>query len=37
VLNQESTALSWVATEEVTELPLHPGFAASWRLLSARL
>ena len=37
VLNQESTALSWVATEEVTALPLHPGFAASWKRLSSQL
>ena len=37
VLNQESTALSWVAIEKVTSLPLHPGLAASWSDLSSRL
>jgi 8-oxo-dGTP diphosphatase len=37
VLNQESTALNWVALEQVTALPLHPGFAASWKLLSSQL
>ena len=30
VLNRESSELRWVAEDEVTELPLHPGFAASW-------
>ena len=30
VPNRESTELRWVAEEEVAELPLHPGFAASW-------
>ena len=34
VLNQESTALSWVALEEVTSRPLHPAFEASWNQLS---
>ena len=34
VLNQESTALSWVALEEVTSRNLHPGFEASWNQLS---
>ena len=37
VRNRESTALNWVALEEVTTLQLHPGFAASWKLLSSRL
>jgi len=37
VRNQESTALSWVALDAVTALQLHPGFAASWKLLSSRL
>ena len=37
VRNQESTALSWVGLDEVTALQLHPGFAASWKLLSSRL
>ena len=31
--NHESDELRWVAEEEVAELPLHPGFAASWRRL----
>ena len=30
VPNRESSELRWVAEEEVAELPLHPGFAASW-------
>ena len=34
VPNRESSELRWVAEDDVTELPLHPGFAASWpRLL----
>jgi 8-oxo-dGTP diphosphatase len=33
VPNRESAELRWVAVEEVTELPLHPGFAASWQRL----
>ena len=28
--NRESSELRWVAESEVTTLPLHPGFAASW-------
>ncbi|TRW82712.1 NUDIX hydrolase [Mycolicibacterium sp. 018/SC-01/001] len=28
--NRESAELRWVAEDEVAELPLHPGFAASW-------
>ncbi len=28
--NRESSELRWVAEHEVTDLPLHPGFAASW-------
>ena len=30
VPNRESAELRWVAEEDVAELPLHPGFAASW-------
>jgi 8-oxo-dGTP diphosphatase len=30
VPNRESSELRWVAEDEVVELPLHPGFAASW-------
>ncbi|MBN9606722.1 MAG: NUDIX domain-containing protein [Actinomycetales bacterium] len=33
----ESAALRWVPTGEVGELPLHPGFAAAWPTLRARL
>jgi len=37
VPNHESTALNWVALDQVTALPLHPGFAASWKRLSSQL
>ena len=30
VPNRESSELRWVSVDEVAELPLHPGFAASW-------
>lgn len=30
VPNWESTELRWVAEDEVADLPLHPGLAASW-------
>jgi 8-oxo-dGTP diphosphatase len=33
--NGESAELRWVAEEEVTTLPLHPGFARSWAKLRA--
>lgn len=33
----ESIALAWVPVDEVTELSLHPGFAASWSELRAHL
>lgn len=33
VPNRESAEMRWVAEEEVAELPLHPGFAASWQRL----
>ena len=33
VPNRESTEMRWVAEHEVAELPLHPGFAASWHRL----
>lgn len=33
VPNRESSELRWVAEDDVTHLPLHPGFAASWQLL----
>jgi 8-oxo-dGTP diphosphatase len=35
VPNRESSELRWVAEDEVAELPLHPGFAASWDRLRA--
>jgi 8-oxo-dGTP diphosphatase len=35
VPNRESAELRWVAEEEVTTLPLHPGFARSWAKLRA--
>lgn len=31
--NQESAEMRWVGEEEVADLPLHPGFAASWQRL----
>ncbi|BBX66922.1 NUDIX hydrolase [Mycolicibacterium psychrotolerans] len=33
VPNRESAELRWVPEDEVAELPLHPGFAASWARL----
>ena len=33
VPNRESAELRWVDEDEVERLPLHPGFAASWRRL----
>jgi 8-oxo-dGTP diphosphatase len=33
VPNRESSELRWVAEDAVAELPLHPGFAASWERL----
>jgi len=33
VPNRESSELRWVSVNEVAELPLHPGFAASWERL----
>lgn len=33
VPNRESSELRWVAEDEVAQLPLHPGFAASWQTL----
>lgn len=30
VPNRESSELRWVAEDDVANLPLHPGFAASW-------
>lgn len=31
--NRESAELRWVPIEQVTDLPLHPGFAGSWERL----
>lgn len=33
VPNRESSELRWVIEDEVADLPLHPGFAASWERL----
>jgi 8-oxo-dGTP diphosphatase len=33
VPNRESSELRWVGEDDVAELPLHPGFAASWERL----
>jgi 8-oxo-dGTP diphosphatase len=33
VANFESAEMRWVSEDQVAELPLHPGFAASWQLL----
>jgi 8-oxo-dGTP diphosphatase len=33
VPNHESAEMRWVSEDEVAELPLHPGFAASWQRL----
>jgi 8-oxo-dGTP diphosphatase len=33
VANYESAEMRWVGEEEVADLPLHPGFAASWQRL----
>ena len=33
VPNRESAELRWVAVDDVAELTLHPGFAASWEQL----
>ncbi|NRD26151.1 NUDIX hydrolase [Frigoribacterium sp. VKM Ac-2836] len=37
VSDAESIALGWVPAAEVADLPLHPGFAASWPRLRAEL
>ena len=33
VPNRESAELRWVGEDKVADLPLHPGFAASWQRL----
>jgi 8-oxo-dGTP diphosphatase len=35
VPNYETAEMRWVSEDEVAELPLHPGFAASWHRLRA--
>ncbi|WP_278261785.1 NUDIX hydrolase [Nocardia sp. AG03] len=35
VANKESDELAWVPENEVTDRPLHPGFAEAWRTLRA--
>jgi 8-oxo-dGTP diphosphatase len=37
VANFESAEMRWVGEDEVDDLPLHPGFGASWRLLRTAL
>ncbi|MEV7875165.1 NUDIX hydrolase [Microbacterium sp. NPDC089188] len=37
ISDPESVALEWVAVDRVTDLPLHPGFAAAWPALRAAL
>lgn len=37
ISDPESVALAWVPVDEVTDLPLHPGFAASWPVLRQAL
>jgi 8-oxo-dGTP diphosphatase len=37
VAQAESEELRWVAVAEVSDLPLHPGFARAWPRLRARL
>lgn len=37
VPNHESTELRWVREDQVTALPLHPGFADAWARLQATM
>ncbi len=37
IADRESLALSWVPLAEVDDLPLHPGFGASWPALRAAI
>lgn len=37
ISDPESVALEWVPIDQVAELPLHPGFGASWSALRALL
>ena len=36
-LNDESHEVKWVLFADVTRLPLHPSFAASWPALQKKL
>jgi 8-oxo-dGTP pyrophosphatase MutT (NUDIX family) len=37
IADRESLELSWVSVDDVDDLPLHPGFGASWPALRARI
>jgi 8-oxo-dGTP diphosphatase len=37
IADRESLELAWVPVDDVEDLPLHPGFGASWPALRARL
>jgi 8-oxo-dGTP pyrophosphatase MutT (NUDIX family) len=37
IADRESLALSWIPVDEVDDLPLHPGFGASWPALRASI
>lgn len=37
ISDPESLALAWVPVDEVANLPLHPGFAASWPALATTI
>jgi 8-oxo-dGTP pyrophosphatase MutT (NUDIX family) len=37
IADRESLELAWVAVADVDDLPLHPGFGASWPALRARI
>ncbi|WP_413602224.1 NUDIX domain-containing protein [Curtobacterium sp. Curtsp57] len=37
IADRESLALSWVPVDEVDDLPLHPGFGASWPALRSAI
>ena len=37
IADRESLELSWVPVADVDDLPLHPGFGASWPALRARI
>ena len=37
ISDAESLEVRWVTIDDVDDLPLHPGFAASWPALRSRL